>query len=232
MRPPGHLPPPPPKSLSFPKMVAEYPGEAEDSKDKTASREHLSPPQFYNNMTRPNIILTGFMGSGKTTVGKFLAGKLGYNFIDTDHLIELRCGMTVQELFKSRGEEVFRSMEADIARELGAEQGLVVATGGKLMLDPANAQALAAGGRVFCLVASPEEILQRVLVDKGAKRPLLDTTNPLERIMELLQERRDGYDRFYQIITTGKSPEEVADNVLDVFRANRDLSCSMLGPKR
>lgn len=175
-------------------------------------------------MTKPNIILTGFMGSGKTTVGKLLAQKLGYEFIDTDRLIEMRSGMTIQELFKSRGEEVFRAMEADIACELGAGQGMVVSTGGKLMLDPTNAQALGAGGRVFCLVASPEETLRRVSVDTGAKRPLLDTTNPLDRITELLQQRQDGYNMFCQIVTTGKSPEEVADNLLKIFQANRDLN--------
>lgn len=178
-------------------------------------------------MTRPNTILTGFMGSGKTTVGKLLAQKLGYEFIDTDRLIEMRCGMTIQELFKIRGEKVFRTMEAKTACELGAGQGMVISTGGKLMLDPANAQALGAGGQVFCLVASPEETLRRVAADTGAKRPLLETTNPLDRITELLQQRQDGYNMFCQIVTTGKSPEEVADSLLEIFQANRHLSSSM-----
>lgn len=176
-------------------------------------------------MTKPNIILTGFMGSGKSTVGKILARQLGYDFIDTDHLIEQRCGMSVQELFKMQGEEVFRAMEASIARELGAGQGMVVSTGGKLMLDPENAQALGASGRVFCLVASPEETLRRVLIDRGAKRPLLESTSPMDRILELLQERQEGYSRFCQIVTTAKSPEEVAEHLLEIFRANADLSC-------
>ncbi|MBU1566912.1 MAG: shikimate kinase [Proteobacteria bacterium] len=175
-------------------------------------------------MTRPNIILTGFMGSGKTTVGKLLARQLGYDFIDTDHLIEQRCGMTVQELFQTKGEKIFRIMEADIARELGAGQGMVVSTGGKLMLEPENAQALSASGSVFCLVASPEETLRRVSVDKGAKRPLLDTANPMDRIVGLLQERQVYYNSFCQIVTTGKFPEEVTENVLEIFRAQPDLN--------
>jgi len=179
-------------------------------------------------MTKPNIILTGFMGSGKTTVGKLLAKQLSYNFVDTDRLIEKRCGMTVQELFKTKGEEGFRSMEADIARELGTGQGMVISTGGKLMLNPTNVQALSASGRIFCLVASPEETLKRVSVDSGAKRPLLDMANPMDRIVELLQERQDGYSRFQQIVTTGKSPKEVADNLLKIFRENPDLSRPML----
>ncbi|MFH0780637.1 MAG: shikimate kinase [Pseudomonadota bacterium] len=175
-------------------------------------------------MTKPNIILTGFMGSGKSTVGKLLARQLGYDFIDTDHLIEQRCGMSVQELFKIKGEEVFRAMEASIAQELGTEQGLVVSTGGKLMLDPANAKALGASGRVFCLVASAEETLKRVLTDRGVKRPLLEATSPMDRILELLQERQEGYSRYCQIITTAKSPDEVAEHLLEIFRANPDLS--------
>jgi shikimate kinase len=179
-------------------------------------------------MTKPNIILTGFMGSGKTTVGKLLAKQLSYNFVDTDSLIEQRCGMTVQELFKTKGEEVFRIMEADIARELGTGQGMVISTGGGLMLNPTNARALSASGRIFCLVASPEETLKRVSIDSGAQRPLLDMATPLDRIVELLQERQDGYSRFQQIVTTGKSPEEVADNLLKIFRENPDLNRPMI----
>ncbi len=175
-------------------------------------------------MKRPNIILTGFMGSGKTTVGKLLARQLGYQFVDTDHLIEQRCGMTVPKLFKQKGEETFRAMEADIAKELGAGQGMVISTGGKLMLDPKNAQVLGSSGRVFCLIASPEETLKRVSLENGGKRPLLDTRDPLERIITLLQERQAGYSRFCRIVTTGKSPEEVGDDVLKIFRENFDLS--------
>lgn len=192
-------------------------------KSTAAFPEDPSLHSFFN-MTQPNIILTGFMGSGKTTVGKLLARQLGYDFIDTDHLIEQRCGMTVQELFQTKGEETFRAMEAGIALELGAGQGLVVSTGGKLMLDPANARALGASGQIFCLVASPEETLKRVSVDKGAKRPLLDATDPLDRIVELLRIRQAGYSIFCQIVTTNKSPEEVVENVLEIFRANPDLN--------
>ncbi len=171
-------------------------------------------------MNRPNIILTGFMGSGKTTVGKLLARKLSYDFIDTDQMIEQRCGMTVLELFQTKGEKIFRAMEADISQELGARRGLVVSTGGKLMLDPDNAQALRAAGRVYCLVASPEETFKRVSLDTSAKRPLLDTVSPLDKIAELLRERQAGYNQYCQIVTTGKSPEEVAENVLENFRAH------------
>ena len=174
-------------------------------------------------MRRPNIILTGFMGSGKTTVGNLLAGQLDYDFVDTDHVIEQRVGMTVQELFRTQGEAVFRQMEAAVARELGAKEGLVVSTGGRLMLDPENAKALGDTGRVFCLVATPEEIFKRVSTDAGTKRPLLATANPMDRIIGLMQEREAAYGQFSQLSTTAKSADEVTQNLIGIFQANPDL---------
>ena len=161
------------------------------------------------------------MGTGKTTVGMLLAERLQYRFVDTDQLIEQRCGMTIHELFRTRGEQVFRDMEAGAARELGGGEGMVISTGGRLMLDQANSQALTANGQAFCLVATPEEILRRVSADSGGKRPLLDTADPLARVVELLEERRQGYARFTQVITTGRSPQEIVDQLLDSFIIDR-----------
>ncbi|WP_373498901.1 shikimate kinase [Desulfococcus sp.] len=170
-------------------------------------------------MARANIILTGFMGTGKSTVGKLVAKALGYGFVDTDELIQARCGQTVPEIFRERGEAAFRDMEAEIARELGAKEGLVVSTGGRLMLDPGNARALGGTGRVFCLRATPEEILARVTGDSGVARPLLQTENPLERVVELMRQREPGYARFTQLETTGIPPEEAARRLLDIYRS-------------
>jgi shikimate kinase len=161
-----------------------------------------------------NIVLTGFMGCGKSTVGKIIAERLGFRFVDTDLLIEERCTMTVREIFAVRGEAAFRSLEEEVARELGKLSALVIATGGKLMLNPANVRALGAGGRIFCLTASPEEILRRLGGDEGIKRPLLQTEHPRQRITSLLEERREGYRCFMQIYTDGKSPQTVAEEVL------------------
>lgn len=165
-------------------------------------------------MKRPNIILTGFMGCGKTTVGKLLARQLRYVFVDTDHLIEERSGTPIPEIFKTRGEEAFRALEATVARELGAGEGMVIATGGKLMLDPENARILGMSGAVFCLAASPEEILQRVSRNSQAARPLLHAADPMARIVELTRERAEKYARFSQISTSGKSPQEVMGDIL------------------
>ncbi len=125
-------------------------------------------------MSRPNIILTGFMATGKTTVGKLLAEQLDYEYVDTDELIVERSGQTVAEIFREKGEAAFREMEATVSRELGDKEGLVISTGGHLMLDAANAAALSKRGRVFCLVATPKEILQRIQNDKRVKRPPAD----------------------------------------------------------
>lgn len=168
-----------------------------------------------------NIIFTGFMGTGKTTVGKMLAQKLGREFIDTDQLIEERQGLTIPEIFEQLGEPAFRKMEAAIARELGQREGLVISTGGRLMLDPANVDALSVNGRVFCLVATPQEILSRIESDTDHHRPLLDVPNPGEQIVELLQERRKGYQRFLKMTTDEKPPADITEDLLDFMQKSQ-----------
>ncbi len=171
-------------------------------------------------MSRPNIILTGFMATGKTVTGKMLADRLGYEFLDTDDLIVKRSGMSIAEIFDKKGEADFRRMERELARELGDKEGLVVSTGGGLMMDPVNAAALSRRGRVFCLVATPEEIFDRVSNDKHSIRPLLNVEDPMRHIREILKQRAGGYGRFQQIITSGRTPEEVACHLLDIFQTD------------
>lgn len=160
-----------------------------------------------------NIVLTGFMGCGKSTVGRILADLLGYRFIDTDQLIVERSAMSVEQIFATQGEAAFRSLEEDLAQELGGLRGQVIATGGKMLLNPRNAMVLGAHGRIFCLTASSEEILRRVSGDGTAKRPLLQGDHPRERILALLEERREGYLQFIQIDTEAKSPKTVAEEI-------------------
>lgn len=174
-------------------------------------------------MSKPNIILTGFMATGKTTVGKLLADQLDYEFVDTDELIMERSGQSVAEIFREKGEASFREMEAAVARELGEKEGLVVSTGGRFMLDPDNAAALGKSGRVFCLLAAPEDILNRVTKDKHVKRPLLDVPNPMARIVELLEQREEDYSQFVQLETSASTPDEVTRKIIDIFQANPDL---------
>jgi shikimate kinase len=153
------------------------------------------------------------MATGKTTIGKRLAVQLGYAFVDTDHLIEDRCGQTVADIFREKGETVFRTIETEVARELGKKEGLVIATGGGLVLNPVNVTALEKQGRIFCLVATPEEILERASGD-AAVRPLIQGPTPRERITELMQDRNEVYRHFTQVETTGKTPDEVTGMLL------------------
>ena len=159
-----------------------------------------------------NLVLTGFMGTGKTTVGRILADRLGCGFVDTDEVIESRAG-PIHEIFERRGEEAFREMERALARELAGRGGLVIATGGRMMLDPECAACLEPAADVFCLTAAPETVIQRI--GDPARRPLLDGPDAPARVRELMAERAEGYARFAEVDTEGRSPDEVADAVVD-----------------
>ena len=115
--------------------------------------------EIMQNNDNKNIILTGFMGTGKTTVGTLLAKKLQREFIDTDALIETRQGRTIPEIFAESGEATFRQMEADIASELGEKEGLVISTGGRFMLNPANVKVLSSKSWIFCSISQREEYI-------------------------------------------------------------------------
>lgn len=160
-----------------------------------------------------NIILTGFMGTGKSTVGRLLAARLGCRFVDTDEWIVAQDGRSIPTIFAQSGEAAFRQWEARAAQTLAAERGLVIATGGGLLLNPANVAALAPSGPIFCLTARPETILQR-LEGEEAKRPLLNHPHPAQRIHELLQERAEVYGRFPQIPTDEQTPEQVVEQIV------------------
>lgn len=167
-----------------------------------------------------NIILTGFMGTGKSTVGKLLASKLSREFIDTDLLIEKRQRLTIAEIFNKFGEAAFRQMETEIAVELGKRERLVISTGGRMLLEDTNVIALSSNGRIFCLVASPQEIIARLKTDSNNPRPLLDVPGLDEYIPELLQERKKGYKRFVNLPTDGKRPVEIAEDLIELIAKN------------
>jgi shikimate kinase len=164
-----------------------------------------------------NVVLTGFMGTGKSTVGRLLADLLGFEFVDTDVVIERRYG-AIETIFRERGEDAFRAIEREVAGELAAGDGMVIATGGRMMLDPAIAETLGAGAHVFCLVASPETIAARVL--DGPVRPLLAGHDPRARIAELLDERADAYAAFEQVSTDSRSAADVAHDLAARIREN------------
>lgn len=160
-------------------------------------------------MQSSSIVLTGFMGTGKSSVGRLLAARLGLTFVDTDELIARRAGKPVAEIFADEGEGAFRALEAAIARELAGQNGLVIATGGGMLVDAHNAHLLGAGNAVFCLQASPAEIVRR-LQDEQAVRPLLAGAEPAARVAELLAQRKAAYAQFTPVDTEGQSAAEVA----------------------
>jgi shikimate kinase len=167
-----------------------------------------------------NLVLTGFMGTGKTTVGRELASRLGMEFVDTDEIIESRHG-PIDRIFAENGEPAFRDLERELARELSQRKGLVIATGGRMLLDPVNAEELTKRGRVFCLVASPEEIHRRVTSDElRRERPLLEVDDPGQRIIELIAERSNAYARFPQVETDHRDVAAIADEVTQLWHSS------------
>lgn len=173
---------------------------------------------------KKNIVLTGFMACGKSTAGRLLAKKMGRRFIDTDALIVQQQGRSVAEIFATEGESFFRELERQTAVELAREEDLVIATGGKMMLDPVSAEALGRNGSIFTLVATPEEILRRVLGRGIKNRPMLNVENPEEKIRILLAEREAGYGRFPSITTDGRSAGAVAEEILKIMMEQDNLS--------
>ncbi len=162
-----------------------------------------------------NIVLTGFMGTGKSTIARLLAAELDREFIDTDALIVARHG-EVADIFLKRGEGAFRDIERELAAELAARDGLIVASGGGMLLDPAVADVIADGARVFCLTAESDTILARVIGDKsGTVRPLLAGPDPAGRVVDLLAQRAIRYGSFEQVPTDHRTPAEVVADIID-----------------
>lgn len=161
-------------------------------------------------LTPRNIILTGFMGTGKSTIGRLLARQLRFDHVDTDQAIEAVHG-SIHEIFAELGEQGFRRLEREVVATLSGLTRTVVSTGGGTLLDRANLEALAPGASIFCLVATVDDILMRLSrAASHTTRPLLRSDDPRSRIEELLAERAPVYSLFNQIVTTGMTPSGVA----------------------
>ncbi|MBI5696302.1 MAG: shikimate kinase [Nitrospirae bacterium] len=160
-----------------------------------------------------NITLVGFMGTGKTTIGRILAKKLGFRFVDSDDAIEFDQGMSVSDIFAVYGEKYFRSVEKDVIQRLAVQDGQVISAGGGAVIDPGNVENMKKAGPVICLTAPPEVILKRV--ERHTHRPLLQVPDPLAKIKELLDTRAPFYAKAdVTIDTSGMTPEEVATEIL------------------
>ncbi len=163
-----------------------------------------------------NIVLIGFMGTGKSTVGSRLAQRLKRKFVDMDREIERVVGMTVSDIFKRYGEIRFRSEEKLMVQKLARESGLVIAAGGGVVLDQGNIDTLSRNGIIIWLEATPTAILERVNRKKGT-RPLIKKDVKLQDIEEMLKAREALYAQAdYRVNTSGKSPEQVANEIIEV----------------
>ncbi len=160
-----------------------------------------------------NIVLTGFMGTGKTEVGRILARRLGYTFLDADSIIEQEQNMSITEIFQRFGEAHFRDIESDVIKRLSEKDRVVISTGGGAVLREENMENLRRKGVIICLTASPETILKRTSNDSS--RPLLQVEDPLKRIRELLEFRMPYYEKAdIMVDTEGKKPVEVVEEIM------------------
>lgn len=163
-----------------------------------------------------NIVLTGFMGTGKSTVGALLAKKLGRKFIDSDEAIVEREGRNIPEIFAADGEEYFRRIEADVIRGLSELSGCIIATGGGVVLNPENIKALRKNGVVINLSASAETIYKRT--SKSNTRPLINKKS-LSEIEALLSSRAAAYaNNDFCISVDELTPMSSAEKIIEIYK--------------
>jgi len=171
------------------------------------------------NIKHRNVFLVGFMGAGKTTVGKILADKTRYEYLDADKVIEKRAGATITQIFSEHGEPYFRDLESESLEELAKNGNQVIATGGGVIQRDRNWDAMKKNGITIYLKASVETIWDRIKDD--TTRPLLQVEDPLETARDLLNNRTPMYEKADIIfITDDFSPEQIADEILELLKSD------------
>jgi len=174
-------------------------------------------------MKKTNIVLAGFMYSGKSTVGELVARSTGMRLVDTDAMIELETGETVSEIFAGRGESAFRDLERAVVERVAAGGDLIIALGGGALMDETNVKKVTRTGVVYYLDLDADEVMRRATGSSG--RPLLDGKS-VGGVKRLLDGRRDAYLRAADVIiyTGGREPGEIAEEIARDFnqRKSRD----------
>lgn len=164
-----------------------------------------------------NLALIGFMGTGKTSVGRLVAEALGFEFLDTDELIQSRTNRTIADIFAKEGEPAFRELERQVVRELSTRERTVISTGGGLPTNEENLAALKSFALVVCLWAGPEKIWERVR--HQSHRPLLHDPDPQKKIHDLLEARKPFYQQADVLMNTEqRSAREVAQQIALQFK--------------
>ena len=169
-----------------------------------------------------NIVLVGFMGSGKTSVGKRLSVALKREFIDMDDFIEKREGITINEIFAQKGESYFRGLEKELCKRFAKEGGRVIATGGGVIKDKENVENLKKGGVIFYLKSTPEKIAENLKYDDT--RPLLKTEDKAAKIAELMAQREPFYNaaKDIEIDVSDKTVTESVQLVLELINNKKE----------
>lgn len=167
-----------------------------------------------------NLALIGFMGAGKSSVGRIVAEQLGFEFVDTDEMIETRTGKSITQIFAQDGEAHFRDLEYAVIEQLSQSSNLVISTGGGLPTRQANIDSLKTHALVVCLWCSAERIWERVRTQ--AHRPLLQTPDPQAKIRELLAARAPFYRQADVLLNTeNRSQRQVCQQVIQQFQLAR-----------
>lgn len=167
-----------------------------------------------------NIVLSGFAGTGKTTIGRHLASRLNLTFADMDHIIEQRQGRAIRTIFEQEGEPFFRRLERDLCREVADWQGYVIATGGGTLVNSDNLATLRSANLVICLDAQPEELWRRLSLNSD--RPLLEAHDMEEKkrkLLNLLHARTEAYARIeHHVETTGREVREIVNEIVVLWK--------------
>lgn len=169
---------------------------------------------------KKNIVISGFMGTGKSVTAKELARKLKMEFIDMDQIIEEIQGVSISDIFAKYGEKYFREQENKLVKELSQKENMVIATGGGTLLSSDNARMLGQAGEIVCLYADSQTIYNRV--KRKNDRPLLKGEDILSEIEHLLKERKKIYANIkWKIDTTNLSVQEVVDKIIELLPVER-----------
>ena len=170
------------------------------------------------NQAKPNLYLVGFMGTGKSAVGRSVAERLKYRFLDSDRAIEEKEGREIRQIFDTEGEAFFRRLEKSFVESGHPKASCVVSCGGGLIAQQGMLKKIRSLGPVVCLLASPETVYERIKGNK--KRPLLNVEDPMSRICELLSEREPIYKKAgTEVLTDGRTISDIASHVIRIYRS-------------
>ena len=164
-----------------------------------------------------NIVILGFMGTGKTAVSRVLADLLNMKLVSTDEMIEEKEGSAINDIFAKKGEPYFRNVEREVIKEVSLMKDAVIDAGGGVVLDDKNMENLRVNGILFRLKAAPDVILERT--SRYAHRPLLNVADPMGMIKKLLEKREVYYEKAdFHIETSGRNVKDVANEIIQVYR--------------